>query len=87
MRLLGCTFSILVALCDVIPLVTLDALGADKITNSSCVMVKFLFFSIMDEPGHAVSIHHRKCKACVVVQIHFSFFDGSDRGRATTVEA
>ena len=66
-RLLGCTFFILVALGDVIQLITLDALRADKIPNSSCVLVKFLLLPSVDKPGHAVSIHHRKCKACVIV--------------------
>lgn len=66
-RLLGCTFFILVALSDVITLITLDALGADEIPNSSCVLVKFLLLPSIDKPGHAVSIHHRKRKARVIV--------------------
>ena len=39
---LGHTFFILVVFRDVIPLITLDALGANKIANSIGVLVKFL---------------------------------------------
>ena len=84
---LGHTFCILVVFRDVIPLITLDALGANKITNSTGVLVKFLLLPSKDQPGHTVSIHHGEGKGCVVVQIHLSFFDGSDGGRAAAVEA
>lgn len=47
-KLLDCTFFILVALSDVITLITLDALGADKIPNSGCVLVKFLLLPSID---------------------------------------
>lgn len=72
------TFSILVVLRDVIPFITLDALSADEMANGSCVLVKFLFLPPIDKPGHAVSIHHGKYEGCIIVQIHFAFFDGSD---------
>lgn len=81
------TFYVFVVLCDVISLIALNALGADKIANSIRFPVNFLLLPSIDKPGHAVCIHHGKGKGCVIVQIHLSFFDGSDRGRATAVEA
>lgn len=47
-KLLDCTFFILVVLSDIITLITLDALGADKIPNSGCVLVKFLLLPSID---------------------------------------
>ncbi|KAL0603130.1 putative uncharacterized protein CCDC28A-AS1 [Plecturocebus cupreus] len=47
---------------DVIPLITLDALCADKIANRTRVLVKLLLLPSLDEPRHAVSIHHGKHK-------------------------
>lgn len=81
------TFYVFVVLRDVISLVTLNALGADKIANSIRVPVNLLFLPSIDKPGHAVSIHHGKGKCCVIVQFHLSLFDGSDGGRAAAVEA
>lgn len=76
--LLGGTFSILVILCDVIPIIALDALGADEIANRTCVSVKSLLLPSIDQPGYAVSVHHGEGKGGVIVQVHLALFDGPD---------
>lgn len=66
-RLFGCIFFIFVVFGDVISFIILDVFRVDKIFNSSCVLVKFLFFFFVDKLGYVVSIYYRKCKVCVIV--------------------